>query len=127
MLDHQHLFTLDVALAPMLDIGQGPNGYRRIIPITGGRFDGRISGEILPGGADWNLVRPDGTVHIVGALYPAHRRWRLDHDHERRLSTRHPRDGFVANFDVGPAKPLDTLTYAARAANWAKGQSPGVN
>jgi putative transposase len=35
--------------------------------------------------------------------------------------------GFVANSDVGPAKLLDTLTYAARAANWAKGQSPGVN
>lgn len=58
------LFTLDVDLGPMQDIGEGPNGYRRIIPITGGRFEGRISGDILPGGADWNLVRPDGTVHL---------------------------------------------------------------
>lgn len=57
-------FTLNVDLAPMLDIGMGPNGYRRVIPITGGRFEGRISGDILPGGADWNLVRPDGTVHL---------------------------------------------------------------
>ena len=30
--------------------------------------------------------------------------------------------GFVANSGVGSAKPLDTLAYAARAANWAKGQ-----
>lgn len=60
----EKLFTLNVELAPMLDIGMGPNGYRRVIPITGGRFEGRISGDILPGGADWNLVRPDGTVHL---------------------------------------------------------------
>jgi hypothetical protein len=35
--------------------------------------------------------------------------------------------GFVADFDVGQSRPLNTLDYAARAANWAKGQSLGVN
>ena len=59
------LMRLEVALAPVLDVGEGPNGYRQVIPIVGGTFVGnRLRGEILPGGADWNLVRPDGTVHL---------------------------------------------------------------
>ncbi len=58
-------FTLDVALAPPLEIGRTSAGVRRVIPITGGTFDGPLlRGTILPGGADWNLVRPDGVVHL---------------------------------------------------------------
>jgi hypothetical protein len=60
----KNLFRLDVDLGEFLDVGEGPNGYRRIIPIIGGRFYGAIHGEILHGGADWNLVRPDGTVFL---------------------------------------------------------------
>lgn len=46
-------------------IGQSAYGLRRIVPITGGRFSGPgIKGSILPGGADWQFVRPDGVVDI---------------------------------------------------------------
>ncbi|MEQ9121540.1 MAG: DUF3237 domain-containing protein, partial [Alphaproteobacteria bacterium] len=32
---------------------------------TGGWFDGpNMSGEVLPGGSDWQLVRPDGVVSL---------------------------------------------------------------
>lgn len=48
------------------DIGAG---VRRCMPITGGRVSGAIEGEILPGGADWQTVRTDGTVEIE-ARYP---------------------------------------------------------
>lgn len=65
MISADHLMRLDVELGPVLDIGPVPGGYRRIIPITGGRFVGdRLRGTILPGGADWNLERPDGTVYL---------------------------------------------------------------
>ncbi|EIZ78539.1 hypothetical protein WSK_2983 [Novosphingobium sp. Rr 2-17] len=65
MADTRHLFRIDVELGPMLDIGAVPAGHRRVIPITGGSFSGeRLSGKVLPGGADWNLVRPDGTVYL---------------------------------------------------------------
>jgi hypothetical protein len=65
MIKLKPLMRLDVTLAPFLDIGKVPAGHRRIIPITGGRFEGeRLRGDILPGGADWNLVRPDGTVFL---------------------------------------------------------------
>ena len=46
-------------------VGQGPYGLRRIIPITGGSVAGPgIKGTVVPGGADWQFVRPDGVIDI---------------------------------------------------------------
>jgi hypothetical protein len=54
-----------VTLADPLELGQTPWGRRRIIGITGGRFAGpRLAGEILPGGADWQVVHADGAATI---------------------------------------------------------------
>jgi hypothetical protein len=40
-------------------------GTRRIVWITGGAFKGpNIEGTIIPGGADWQLVRPDGVTEL---------------------------------------------------------------
>jgi len=59
------VMTLRVEIAPPLDLGQVGPGVRRVIPITGGTFDGpHIRGEVLPGGADWNLTRPDGVAEV---------------------------------------------------------------
>ncbi|MFZ4689269.1 MAG: DUF3237 domain-containing protein [Polymorphobacter sp.] len=66
-LAHSHLltFTLDVGFAEMLTIGRVPAGLRRIAPVEGGRFEGpRLRGEVLPGGADWVVNRPDGVMVI---------------------------------------------------------------
>jgi len=50
--------------APQI-IGLGPVGERRIVPILGGRITGpRLEGEIMPGGADYQLIRPDGVAEI---------------------------------------------------------------
>jgi hypothetical protein len=50
-------------------IGAVLTGERRIIPITGGRFEGqKMRGEILPGGADWQIVAADGTA-LLEARY----------------------------------------------------------
>ena len=50
--------------APLL-FGHGATGERRIVPILGGRVSGpRLEGEILPGGADYQLIRPDGVAEI---------------------------------------------------------------
>lgn len=52
-------------LAPAQVLGQTPLGRRQSIPITGGTFSGPgVNGRILPGGADYQLVRPDGAVMI---------------------------------------------------------------
>lgn len=56
-------------LAPAQVLGETPNGRRQSIPITGGTFSGPgISGHILPGGADYQLIRSDGSV-MVNADY----------------------------------------------------------
>ncbi|MET7769806.1 DUF3237 family protein [Nocardia sp. NPDC005366] len=61
----ERLATFHVTLDPILPIGRTPWGERRVIGITGGSFDGpRLSGTVLPGGADWQIVHDDGTATI---------------------------------------------------------------
>jgi hypothetical protein len=57
------LFTLSIALHPIHELGMTPAGERRIVPVSGGRFEGgRLSGEVLPhGGSDLLLTRADGS------------------------------------------------------------------
>jgi hypothetical protein len=64
-LNLQPLFRAEITLAPAQELGDAPQGRRRIIGITGGRFSGeRLSGRVLPGGADWQLVRADGVADL---------------------------------------------------------------
>lgn len=52
-----------------MDHGETSAGRRRVIPITGGNFEGpEIRGEVLAGGADWQLTRPDGVTEVE-AIY----------------------------------------------------------
>ena len=61
----RHLADLDVELAAPTELGEGPRGRRRIIPIIGGTVTGeRLSGEILNVGADWQTVFSDGTAEL---------------------------------------------------------------
>jgi Protein of unknown function (DUF3237) len=65
----EHLLRAVVEIAAPLSVGMTPLGERRIIPITGGRFEGEnIAGDVLAGGADWQLVRSDGTA-LLEARY----------------------------------------------------------
>ena len=62
----EHVFTVQVAVAPPLVIGESSHGLRRIIPILGGEVEGpRLRGEVLPGGADWQYIRPDGVLQLT--------------------------------------------------------------
>jgi len=59
------LMRVEVTLEPVRDLGDTPLGRRRIIGITGGKFAGpRLAGRILPGGADWQLIRADGVAFL---------------------------------------------------------------
>ena len=50
-----------VQVGPPMEIGAGPHGVRRIVPILGGTFGGSgFKGRVLGGGADWQIVRADG-------------------------------------------------------------------
>ncbi len=56
--------TLAVTVGEAVEVGRTSTGFRRVIPILGGRVSGRLQGEVMPGGADWNTVRADGTTHL---------------------------------------------------------------
>src|SRR5512143_842016 len=59
-------FAIKARVGPIQDLGQTARGHRRIIDILGGEVQGpKLVGEILPGGADWQIVRPDGTIEVV--------------------------------------------------------------
>jgi hypothetical protein len=59
-------FAIKARVGPIQDLGQTARGHRRVIDILGGEVHGpRLDGEILPGGADWQIVRPDGTIEVV--------------------------------------------------------------
>ncbi|TNY35934.1 DUF3237 domain-containing protein [Thermomonospora catenispora] len=61
----QPLATFRVELAPVLHVGRTRWGDRRVIGIVGGSFSGpRLNGEVLPGGADWQVVHEDGSASI---------------------------------------------------------------
>lgn len=59
-------FDVVVRLGALDDYGLTRAGHRRIIPIVGGEISGGLDASILPGGADWQLVRPDGALEIDG-------------------------------------------------------------
>ena len=59
------LLKAEITLAAPLELGDTPLGRRRIIHITGGRFSGaRLSGRVLAGGADWQVIRADGVADL---------------------------------------------------------------
>lgn len=60
-------FTMElhVKVGTPIEIGVGSQGRRRIIPIEGGRFEGpSLRGCVLSGGADWQIIRPDGLSEL---------------------------------------------------------------
>lgn len=62
----ERAFEVSVDLDAMQDHGTTRVGHRRVIPITGGFITGAFDGEILPGGADWQIVRADGSIEVDG-------------------------------------------------------------
>lgn len=60
-----HVCDVEAEVGPIQDLGPMPHGRRRIIAITGGKVQGRITGTITLGGADWQHVRGDGVLELV--------------------------------------------------------------
>ncbi len=65
MLGKEPIFTIHAELADIMNLGRTPLGERRVIGILGGSVRGsKLQGRILPGGADWQLIRGDGAADI---------------------------------------------------------------
>jgi hypothetical protein len=64
-LNLEYAFTVRAALSPPIVVGQGPEGLRRFVPIDGGTFSGPLlSGKVVPGSGDWQVVRADGALKV---------------------------------------------------------------
>ncbi|MGA7390031.1 MAG: DUF3237 domain-containing protein [Pseudolabrys sp.] len=65
MLGKQPIFTIHAELEAVKNLGRTPYGERRMIGILGGSVRGpKLSGRILPGGTDWQIIRSDGAADI---------------------------------------------------------------
>jgi hypothetical protein len=63
--EFRFIMEATVKVGEMQNIGTTQHGFRRIIPITGGDFAGpHLRGTVLPGGADWQIIRQDGIREI---------------------------------------------------------------
>jgi Protein of unknown function (DUF3237) len=61
----EYAFTARVSVAAPLVIAAAPEGPRRFVPIIGGTVEGPLlSGEILGGGGDSQLIRADGVIEL---------------------------------------------------------------
>jgi hypothetical protein len=121
-------FTVDARLGPLEDHGMTRAGHRRVIAIAGGRVSGASEGlpggpfdaEILPGGADWQVVRADGTIEIdtrYSARTPAG-----EYVHFRTSGVRSGPPAVLAALLRG--EPVDPAAYYFRVAVYLETSAP---
>lgn len=60
----EKFIDLEAQLDTVTEMGQGRAGKRRIIPIIGGQFKGKIKGRVLSVGADWQTIFADGLAEL---------------------------------------------------------------
>jgi hypothetical protein len=119
-------FTVDARLGPLEDHGVTRAGHRRVVPIAGGRVGGlpdgetRLDAEILPGGADWQVVRPDGSVEI-DTRYSA-RTAAGEHVHFRTSGVRSGPPSVLAALLRG--EDVDPAAYYFRVAVYLETSAP---
>jgi hypothetical protein len=59
------LMTLEIEVLPPVSLGRVEGAELRVIPFASGSFRGpELAGVLLPGGSDWQEVRPDGALEI---------------------------------------------------------------
>jgi hypothetical protein len=110
-LNLEPLLRAEISLAAPQELGDAPLGRRRIIPITGGRFRGeRLTGRVLPGGADWQIVRGDGVSQLEA-------RYTLETDdgalvYVHNVGLRHGPPEVLARLAAG--EPVDPSLYYMR-------------
>jgi hypothetical protein len=109
------IFAAHVTVDPPLDLGEVGRGGRRIVPIAGGDFSGpHIRGTVLPGGADWQVLRTDGVAELEA-------RYTLRTDdgaliHVRNLGLRHGPADVIAALAAG--QKVDPARYYFRGATF---------
>jgi len=111
----EFIFAAHVTVDPPLDLGDVGRGTRRIVPITGGEFSGpQLRGQVVPGGADWQVLRDDGAAELEA-------RYTLRTDdgaliYVRNCALRHGPPAVMAALAAGRA--ADPASYYFRGATF---------
>ena len=64
-LSTKHVFSLSIRIGEPIVAGDFGYATRRVIPILGGELQGEgMRGNILPGGADFQIIRPNGFTEV---------------------------------------------------------------
>jgi len=114
----EFMWNAKVKISGMINVGESKRGIRRVIPVTGGTFSGpKIKGEVLPGGEDWQLVRPDGDTELYARYL-----LKTDDGHVIQIINRAlmhmgtPNEGFycrsVLDLEAPNNSPYDYLNHA---------------
>ena len=97
LVSEKPIFVIQSPLGSIQKLGHTPYGERRIIDIHGGTVQGsRLTGKVLPGGADWQIVRADGVVHL-------HARYTIETDSGGLILVN------AEGYRHGPAEVMDRL------------------
>ena len=65
IISREPIFRVHCEVADILDLGAAPFGHRRVVNLLGGIVSGpRLSGRIIPGGTDWQIMAADGAVDV---------------------------------------------------------------
>ena len=111
------LITENVTLGPSQRVGESKRGNRNIIPITGGTVSGRITGKVLMGGADYQLLTPPATID-------AHYLWQTDDGETIIVRNGGGFGGLVPTFETrvdGPYAYLNTGSYLSSNPGMGQG------
>lgn len=63
-LEAEHIMTIHVQCGQLMEVKNEGAGFLRVIPIIGGTVEGKISGQVVPGGADWNTSLDNNLSHV---------------------------------------------------------------
>jgi Protein of unknown function (DUF3237) len=120
-----HVYRLEATLGQPLDLGETPQGHRRIVPLTGGTFTGpELDGKLLPGAsADWQTVLPDGTA--LGDIRYALQTDAGDLLYVQSRSVRHGSAEVLGRLARG--EDVDASEYAFRTATQIETAAPQLD
>lgn len=123
-----HVFSELVYVEGSYSIGDSKYGGWNIVPIMGGSFEGPdIKGEVLPGGADWQLKRPDGDTELYArytlktddGYYIQVTNKVLDHSDASEKYVRS-----VLDFEAPAGSPYEWMNHAIFVGTMGLGEGP---
>lgn len=113
------LISETVTLSPSQSVGPSKHGNRNIIPITGGELSGRISGKVLPGGADYQNLTPPATID-------ARYLWQTNDGEVIIVRNAGPFGALVPSFEVRTDSPYAWLNSGSYLSSNPGGKPGGV-